>query len=1129
MKKRFLASLLCLCMVLTLLPTVVFAVGDEAAIQLGVAGTADQEYIYYGTYGVNSIKWRVLDADQTNFDGDDIDIENDAGMFLLSDVLLGTGTYGGVIFDDNNSNAYQDSNAQEWCNTFETTNLSAQELTAILSATKSDEAFTSSTLQVSFAASTNILSGDQVFFLSAQEAEHDAYGFANDTARVANYGLSAGVWWLRSPCEGDGRIAGVVNGVGGVDYSLVSNGWAARPAFNLDLDSVLFTSAAVGGKSVSGMSSAMTAVAAKADVTEWKATLLDDTRSFAISNLAWSDDTVTFDYSGAETGTNEYISAVIVDEGEVAYYGRITNLTDATNDVDGSDISITLPQGVVLDENTTLQVFNEQFNGDDDPDTDDVVEAKTDLASRPITVKIPEPVIQLGACGIEGWSDATQSYDYIYYGIYSSNPIKWRVLDDAGNGDSYTDASDKTYTGGSMFLLSEALLGTGTYGNVIFEAAWNSDDNDGQTNPNEWQHSDAQVWCKDFDGESTTTEGEEGSVPDAFSSSELAAILSTTKSDVAFTSSRYSVPFSASTSILNGDKVFFLSAKEAENSTYGFTNDAARVANYGVSAGVWWLRSPIERGDIFAGVVYDGGSVADRRVDIGWAARPAFNLNLNSVLFTSAAEGGKSVSGMSSGLTEIPKELTDTWKATVLDSSRSFAINDIVWSGDSVTFDYSGAETGTNEYISAAVVDNGEIIYYGRIERTDGETGSATVNIPNGVTLDANTTLQVFNEQYNGGENDDTKVTDYASAMVEVALPITITGVTLPTNAPVVGTALTATVAPSTATVTYEWLSSSDGNTFTTIPSATVASYTPVSGDVGKYIQVKATGTGAYNGMAVTTTTAKVAAPSGGGSTTDYYTLTFNTNGGSDISAVRRAEYSTINLASYIPTREGYTFTGWYSDEALTEKIESIRLTKNTTIYAGWSRTNPDTGAWDNPFTDVSETDWFYEDVALCNLLGLMEGTSDTTFSPYATTTRGMIVTILWRLEESPVVDFAMTFEDVPEKYYTEAVRWAASEGIVGGYSAAAFGPEDAITREQLATILYNYAKYKGEGFSGSWYFLLDFPDSAGVSTWADEAMHWCVMNDIIRGSDGKLMPKDGAQRCQAAAMLIRFLNSMNA
>ena len=268
------------------------------------------------------------------------------------------------------------------------------------------------------------------------------------------------------------------------------------------------------------------------------------------------------------------------------------------------------------------------------------------------------------------------------------------------------------------------------------------------------------------------------------------------------------------------------------------------------------------------------------------------------------------------------------------------------------------------------------------------------------------------------------------------------------------------------------------------------------------------------------------------GDSTDYYTLTFNTNGGSAISSIRPSEYTTVDLSKYTPTRDGYTFRGWYSDKELTTKITSIRLTKNTTIYAGWKLTheNPQTGVWENPFSDVSKTDWFYESVALANTLGLMNGTSATTFSPNAATTRGMIVSILWRLENEPAVTVANPFTDVASgKYYHDAVIWAAENNIVGGYGGGLFGPEDAITREQLATILYNYAKFKGYDVSvGEDTNILSYNDAFDISEYAIPAMQWACGAGIIQGDGEKLMPKDGATRAQAAAILIRFMNAVD-
>ena len=187
--------------------------------------------------------------------------------------------------------------------------------------------------------------------------------------------------------------------------------------------------------------------------------------------------------------------------------------------------------------------------------------------------------IQLGTSGISGY-DSTNGYDYIYYGTWDSSAIKWRVLD------------TKTNTGESgLFLLSDVLLGTGSNGDVYFD---NSDSN-------AWQNSSARAWCKDFAGE----EGAATNVTNAFTAGELGAVLATTKSDQEFNR------FSASENILNGDKVFFLSAEEAENAAYGFTNDTARVANYGASAsaGVWWLRSPDAFDSSYAGAVSHYGNV----------------------------------------------------------------------------------------------------------------------------------------------------------------------------------------------------------------------------------------------------------------------------------------------------------------------------------------------------------------------------------------------------------------------------------------------------------------------------------------------------------------------------------------
>ena len=175
-------------------------------------------------------------------------------------------------------------------------------------------------------------------------------------------------------------------------------------------------------------------------------------------------------------------------------------------------------------------------------------------------------------------------------------------------------------------------------------------------------------------------------------------------------------------------------------------------------------------------------------------------------------------------------------------------------------------------------------------------------------------------------------------------------------------------------------------------------------------------------------------------------------------------------------------------------------------------------------FTDADPKAWYHDGVHYVLDNGIMNGTGGGKFEPGATATRAMIVTMLWRMEGEPGADYAMTFADVESgAWYAGAVRWAASNGIVSGYSDAAFGPNDSITREQLAAIFYRYAQSKGQGFTGAWMFLLDYPDAADVSEWADEAMHWMVMNELIQGMDGLLNPKGEATRAQIATILMRY------
>ena len=319
----------------------------------------------------------------------------------------------------------------------------------------------------------------------------------------------------------------------------------------------------------------------------------------------------------------------------------------------------------------------------------------------------------------------------------------------------------------------------------------------------------------------------------------------------------------------------------------------------------------------------------------------------------------------------------------------------------------------------------------------------------------------------------------------------------------VVGTEITLTATPNKGYHFKEWQVISGGVTIKddkfTMPSANVEVKAIFEKDTGG-------GGGGYNPPVT------------------YYTLRFETGGGSDIPSVQGTYNTYIDLTKYVPTWRGHTFIGWYSERSLMNKVSGVYLTKDMTVYAGWRvDENPSTGA--NPFTDVSEKDWFYGDVMFVYENGLMLGTSKTLFSPHGTATRGMMATILWRMEGSPAPKGKNSFTDVEAgKWYADAITWTAENGIFAGYGKDKFGPDDPITREQLAAIFYRYADYKGYDLTvkGN---LDKFKDADKITDYAKTAMQWAVGSGFVKGKSGNLLdPQGTATRAEIAAMLHRFI-----
>ena len=253
----------------------------------------------------------------------------------------------------------------------------------------------------------------------------------------------------------------------------------------------------------------------------------------------------------------------------------------------------------------------------------------------------------------------------------------------------------------------------------------------------------------------------------------------------------------------------------------------------------------------------------------------------------------------------------------------------------------------------------------------------------------------------------------------------------------------------------------------------------------------------------------------GGSGGATSYTLTFDTNGGSAISKVSRSSGTTVDLTGYTPTRDGYTFDGWYSDSALTIKVTSIKLTSNTTIYAKW------TAKSDMSFTDVADKAYYRDAVAWAVENGITKGTTATTFSPNATCTRAQAVTFLWRAAGSPKPETrTMPFTDVPVgSYYYDAVLWAVENGITKGTSDTTFSPDATCSRAQIVAFLWRSEKSPAAGTANP------FADVKSTAYYAD-AVLWAVKEDITKGTTSTTFsPNADCTRAQIVTFLYRAFN----
>lgn len=280
----------------------------------------------------------------------------------------------------------------------------------------------------------------------------------------------------------------------------------------------------------------------------------------------------------------------------------------------------------------------------------------------------------------------------------------------------------------------------------------------------------------------------------------------------------------------------------------------------------------------------------------------------------------------------------------------------------------------------------------------------------------------------------------------------------------------------------------------------------------------------------VSVTVTQVITPGGGsssssGSSSSYsytYTVTFETNGGIKVNSQSVKSGSTAYEPN-APFRAGFTFDGWYADRNLKQKYNfSTPVTANIVLYAKWTGT----GETGTGFSDVKTDDWFCSAVNYVVGKKLFNGVSDNEFAPNDSLTRAMLVTILYRLDGEPETEIGEGFADVESgAYYEKAVAWAKANGIVNGITDSEFAPNNNITREQIASIIYRYAKYKGYDVSvGEDTNILSYEDANKISDWAVAAIQWACGAGLINGrTESTIVPDGTATRAEAAAIMQRF------
>ena len=764
-------------------------------------------YVYFGTYNNSPVKYRVLDSETTVFGG--------TTMLLDCDTILWAGSDPSSAFDAD-SNVWADSDIRKYLNgTFLTNNFSTAEQSAIAESAK-DTAYSGDISgadgngydYLSYAS----LSGEKIFFLDAKEATNTSYGYSNTDGGATDRVKKGGnvYWWLRSAYTDIANRAGLVKSAGSISGNYVDgNDVGVSPALNVNLSSVLFSSVISGTAGETGA--------------EYKLTILDDKMAIATNgNPTRSGDVVSIPYtiSGDNSGNATQVSILLTDkaytesDAQILHYGALD-----TSENNGTG-TFTLPTELsekVCGTDYYAYIIAEDVNGT----------YETDYVSTPLSVTIPEkpweaptvPAINIGTDNIISPAKPSSTTDawtgcYVYFGTYdidgdgTAEPVKYRVL----------DSETSVFGGTTMLLDCDSIL-------------WNGTNSDNQrsafdADSNVWADSDIRKY---LNGTFLTNN---------FSTAEQSAIAESAK-DTAYSGDINGAGADGdwyhylSYASLNREKIFFLDAKEATNTSYGYSNTDAGATDRVKKGGNawWWLRSAYTYSTGSAGIVYQDGEISFHYIasdSVG--VSPALNVNLSSVLFSSASGTSKS-SALIADSSQIGTTTGVEWKLTLADDRKTVKVTDdekVIKAADgTITVPYTYTDTATAggldrvNQISVMITDkaytedDAEILYYGALQGASfsngGTTGAGTFALPSSLSGILGTDYHIYilaeYTSYANADIDD-NATDYASEPIEITSiydevsRVAITDIDTPSAENALDTTATVT---TNATASVQW------------------------------------------------------------------------------------------------------------------------------------------------------------------------------------------------------------------------------------------------------------------------------------------------------------------------------------